>query len=202
MSRKANKTSATPRGERRKAAILDAAIPVIADGGYRGSSLATIAAAVNLTQQGVLHHFGSKEELLLALLEDRDREDGKRLSGLITEEGLALLDVLEALVDHNATAREQVRLFNTLVAEATSVQHPAHEYFVDRYRRIRARALRSLHEGQESGEIRADVDLERLIPVIIAVMDGLQIQWLLDPDVDMQESFRTFVGWIRDFLAA
>jgi AcrR family transcriptional regulator len=201
MSRRNHKPQSTPRGERSKAAILEAAIPLLADNGYRGASLASIASAANLTQQGVLHYFGSKEALLLALIEYRDNQDGRRLSGLVGQEGLELLDVLEALVEHNQTTRDQVRLFSTLVSEATSSQHPAHDYFVERYRRIRARILRSLREGQATGEIREDIDLEALVPVIISAMDGLQIQWLLDPDVDMAGSFTAFVQLLRHELA-
>jgi AcrR family transcriptional regulator len=195
------KKNGTPRGERSKEAILEAALPLFAQQGYRGASLASIASAAGLTQPGLLHHFRSKEELLLGLLDWRDRDDGRRLSGMRDGDGFAYLERLEDLVEHNATAPELVRLFTTLVGEGISSQHPAHDYFVERYRRIRARAIRSLREGQLSGEIREDVDLEAIVPVLFAVMDGLQIQWLLDPDLDMVASFDVFAKLVRDQLA-
>jgi AcrR family transcriptional regulator len=196
------KKNGTPRGERSKEAILEAAQPLFAEQGYRGASLASISSAAGLTQPGLLHHFRSKEELLLALLDRRDHDDGKRLSSLPTGPGLDYLDRLEALVEHNQTAPEVVRLFTTLVGEGTSNEHPAHEYFVERYQRIRARALRTLREGQASGEIREDVDLEVIVPTLFAVMDGLQIQWLLDPEIDMVASFDWFAAIVRDQLVA
>jgi AcrR family transcriptional regulator len=195
------KKNGTPRGERSKETILEAALPLFAQQGYRGASLASIAAAAGLTQPGLLHHFPSKEELLLGLLDWRDHNDGKRLSTLPDTAGLGYLERLEDLVAHNATAPELVRLFTTLVGEGTSPQHPAHDYFVERYQRIRARALRTLREGQLSGEIREDVDLEVVVPVLFAVMDGLQIQWLLDPEIDMVASFDAFARMVRDQLA-
>ena len=191
----------TPRGERSKETILEAALPLFARQGYRGASLASIASAAGLTQPGLLHHFPSKEELLLGLLDWRDRDDGKRLSGLRDGDGLGYLERLEDLVAHNSTAPELVALFTTLVGEGTSPEHPAHDYFVERYRRIRARALRTLREGQLAGEIREDVDLETIVPLLFAVMDGLQIQWLLDPDIDMVASFDAFANLVRDQLA-
>jgi AcrR family transcriptional regulator len=191
----------TPRGERSKETILEAALPLFARQGYRGASLASIASAAGLTQPGLLHHFPSKEELLLGLLDWRDRDDGKRLSGLRDGDGLGYLERLEDLVAHNSTAPELVALFTTLVGEGTSPEHPAHDYFVERYRRIRARALRTLREGQHAGEIREDVDLETIVPLLFAVMDGLQIQWLLDPDIDMVASFDAFANLVRDQLA-
>jgi AcrR family transcriptional regulator len=191
----------TPRGERSKETILEAALPLFARQGYRGASLASIASAAGLTQPGLLHHFPSKEELLLGLLDWRDRDDGKRLSGLRDGDGLGYLERLQDLVAHNATAPELVALFTTLVGEGSSPEHPAHEYFVERYRRIRGRALRTLREGQHAGEIREDVDLETIVPLLFAVMDGLQIQWLLDPEIDMVASFDAFANLVRDQLA-
>lgn len=201
MANGTKRTRVNTRGERTRAAILHAAMSLLADNGYRGASLASIAAAANVTQQGLLHHFKSKEELLLALIEERDKEDGKRLSALVTEEGLALLHVLEALVKHNQGARDEVGLFMTLVAEGTSANHPAHEYFVDRYQRIRNRIQRSLRHGQHTGEIRGDIDLDALVPAIVAVMDGLQIQWLLNSDIDMPASFDSFITLLRAQLS-
>jgi AcrR family transcriptional regulator len=192
----------TPRGERSKETILAAALPLFARQGYRGASLASIASAAGLTQPGLLHHFPSKEELLLGLLDWRDHDDGKRLSGLRDGDGLGYLERLEDLVAHNTTAPELVALFTTLVGEGTSPEHPAHDYFVERYRRIRARALRTLREGQQAGEIREDVDLETIVPLLFAVMDGLQIQWLLDPEIDMVASFNAFATFVREQLTA
>jgi AcrR family transcriptional regulator len=67
------------RGQRSRKAILSAAVGQLAQDGYHGASLGNIAAAVNMTQQGVLHHFPSKEQLLLALLDEKYHEDARRL---------------------------------------------------------------------------------------------------------------------------
>jgi AcrR family transcriptional regulator len=192
VPRRSTTTNQTSRGKRSRAAILSAAVSLLSEDGYRGASLASIAAAVNLTQQGVLHHFPSKERLLLALLDEKYHEDGRRLEASLEHDGLGVLRALQSLVAHNQQQPEVVRLFSALVAESLSSRHPAHDYFVQRYRKVRARMLRSLKVGQQAGAIRSDVDLERLVPVIVAVMDGLQVQWLLDPEVDMLASFAVF----------
>ena len=107
-----------------------------------------------------------------------------------------------AEVEHNQSQPEMVRLFCALVAESLSTRHPAHDYFLQRYAKIRARMERSLREGQASGSVRADVDVERLVPLIVAVMDGLQIQWLLDPaHVDMVSAFALFTEVLTRTLA-
>lgn len=179
---------------------MQAARPLFARHGYRGASLASIAEAAALTQPGLLHHFHSKEELLFALLEERNHEDGQRIKSATAEHGADVLAALEGLVAHNSTTRELVQLFVVLVAEATSADHPAHEYFVERYEQVRSRMLRTLRAGQATGEVRADVDLDALVPVIVAVMDGLQIQWVLDPTIDMLAGFQLFAGLVRSTL--
>lgn len=186
------RTQMTARGEVRRASILAAAALLFADQGYRGTSLASIAASVDMTQPGVLHHFPSKESMLLALLDERYHVDGRRLAGGLTDEGLQLLRALAGIVEHNQNSREDVKLFTVLVAESISAEHPAHGHFVERYRKVRRRMGRVLRVGQASGEIRQDVDLKLLVPIIVAVMDGLQNQWLLDPEIDMLASFELF----------
>jgi AcrR family transcriptional regulator len=189
-------------GDARRERILHIATQEFAEHGYRGTSLASIASAVDLTQQGVLHYFPSKEALLLALLDEKYHEDGRLLSASLEHEheGLDLLTALQSLVEHNTVVPERVRLFSALITESVSSEHPAHTYFVDRYRKVRERLLRSLQLGQRSGQIRADVDLEQLVPLLVAVMDGLQIQWLLDAQVDMRASFALFADLLKDVL--
>jgi AcrR family transcriptional regulator len=190
----------TDRGKQTRAAILSAAAALFAEHGYRGTSLATIGAAVDLTQQGVLHYFPSKEALLLALLDEKYHEDGRLLSGSLEHDGLELLRGLQSLVEHNAAVPDRVRLFSALTAESLSSGHPSHSYFVERYQKVREHLLSSLQVGQQLGQIRTDVDLERLVHLIVAVMDGLQIQWLLDDQVDMVASFSMFTRLLQEVL--
>ena len=73
-----------------------------------------------------------------------------------------------------------------LSAESVTEGHPAQDYFRDRYAGLRAMVTKALAESCELGETRSDLNLENTASAIIAVMDGLQVQWLLAPDsVDM-----------------
>ncbi len=188
------------RGDGSRIAILQTARELFARRGFRGTSLASIADAVELSQPGVLHHFPSKTELLLAVLRQRDTEDGRLASSLRTREGIDLIRALGGLVAHNQASPEIVRFFTVLTSEALADDHPAHDYFVDRYRQIRARIERNLRRGQESGEVRCDADLEAIAPIVVAVMDGLQLQWLLDRDVDVLRSYDVFARMLIQYL--
>jgi AcrR family transcriptional regulator len=190
----------TERGARTRAAIMDAAIRLFARHGYRGAPLAAVASAVEMTQPGLLHHFPTKEHLLMAVLEQRDREDVRRMREAWHEGGEAALGALAGLVAHNATNPELVQMFTVLAGEAVSGDHPAHEFFADRYAHFRKRAQRTLDEGQDSGEFRSDVDTGALATLILAVIDGLQIQWLLDDEQQMPPAFAVFLDMLVRYL--
>lgn len=190
----------TARGELTRTAILAAAAPLFAEHGYRGASLAQVAQAVGMTQPGLLHHFPSKEHLLLALLDQRYHADGRALGARSAEMGLELLPALIHIVANNKESPLSVKLFSVLVAESIGTTHPAHGYFVERYRKVRHRMARELRAGQAAGEIRDDVDVSLLVPIVVGVMDGLQNQWLLDDEIDMLASFRLFCDLMVDCL--
>lgn len=197
---KSNGRGTYPKGDESRAAILAAAKTLFSSQGFRGTSLAAVAERAGLSQPGLLHHFPSKVAVLLAVLEDRDREDGRLSSAHLTKQGVEILEALETLVEHNQTAPELVRLFSVLLGEGLDESHPAHGYMVERYDRIRSRILRNLRLGEEAGDIGAGFDLEALAAVVVAVMDGLQFQWLLDPGIDMERCYRTFRQMITGAL--
>ncbi len=196
----ANGRGSNARGDESRAAIISAAKALFAAKGFRGTSLASVAEQAGLSQPGLLHHFPSKVALLLAVLENRDAEDGRVSSARLTRRGIGILPALENLVEYNQGRPEIVRLFSVLLGEGLEETHPAHDYMVERYERIRARILRNLRHAEELGEIRPGTDLEALSAVVVAVMDGLQFQWLLNPDLDMVRSFGVFKDLISDQL--
>jgi AcrR family transcriptional regulator len=151
--------------------------------GYNNASLAEIADRVGVTQAGVLHYFRSKTLLLASVLQLRDEPDEEQ------PRGLAYLRHLIDTVRRNTEREGLVRLYAVLSAESTTDGHPAQEYFRDRYEGLRSSVIDALKEACELGEVRADAELEDAANAIIAVMDGLQVQWLLAPDtVDMTAS--------------
>ncbi|MFJ6578306.1 TetR/AcrR family transcriptional regulator [Streptomyces sp. NPDC091368] len=177
------------RSEERRADIVRAALEVIAERGYRGATLGSVAERVGLTQQGLLHYFPTKEALLVAVLEERDRWD---TSGGRDREGWRL-DLLESLVEYNAMRPGIVQTFSALLGESVTDGHPARAFFTERYAQVRANMADVLR--LEFGErLPGGLTPERAAPLLTAVMDGLQYQWLLDPSaVDMPGAFRDFL---------
>jgi len=107
--------TAKPRGPyaktpARRAEIIRHATEAFRERGYQASSLREIAAAVGMTQPGLTHHFASKEELLVAVLADKDK-------AYIEEIPRAYSDVvpeLREVVARNSAQYELMRLFTVL----------------------------------------------------------------------------------------
>nr|WP_211243256.1 TetR/AcrR family transcriptional regulator [Rhodococcus oryzae] len=179
------------RAEARREAILDAAMAEIAERGYRATTLAAVAERVGLTQPGVLHYFPSKKHLLIGVLEARDQWDTAALLAKSTD---VRLSHLEQIVEFNAGRPGVVQTYTALAAESTTGQHPAREYFTERYAAARVAFALLLHK--EFGDrLPGGLTPEQAAPLLIAMLDGMQIQWLLAPDeVDMADAFRNFVS--------
>lgn len=189
------------QAERRRASrekIIREASRLFAEYGYRGAKLAEIAQAVGMSEPGLLHHFPSKEHLLIAVLEERDRVDRERFGQDVLEERRNLLEGLRALVAHNETVPGLVQLFIVLAAESIQPEHPAHGYFSERYQQVRDSIVELLRQSQQRGEIRNDVSAEELAAMVVALMDGLQIQWLFHPEqVKMSAVFDAFLSLLK-----
>jgi AcrR family transcriptional regulator len=178
--------------------IVSTAVEQIAEVGFHKMSIADVAAASGISQSGLLHHFPSKVALLAAILEQRERDDNAFLFG----DGTVPLgwDAFEALVPltaRNSTRPEWVGVFVRVSAEATEPDHPANEWLRDHYSSARAWLGDAVEQGKESGVIRADAPTELLVGNTIAVLDGIQQQWLVDRRIDMVSQVSAHIAGLR-----
>ena len=164
------------KGVAKRAEILRAALAVIARHGYRKTSTRELAAAVGLSEAGMLHYFGSKEKLFEEVLRARDEADHARITA--AERGAAgdSIDGLRAVVRHNGTVPGLVQLYSTFSAEAGDPEHSSHEFFVDRYARLRAALADAVRTRQSVGTFTPDADPDTIATLLIALSDGLQVQ--------------------------
>ncbi|MFD6416850.1 TetR/AcrR family transcriptional regulator [Streptomyces sp. NPDC060194] len=179
------------KGRAKRREILDQAMSLFGEVGYRGASLRVIATRCGISHPGLLHHFPTKESLLLAVLEHRDAVDDEWLGD---PAGIDRLRRLADLAELNARRRGIVELYSVLAAEATSAGHPAHDYFVDRYRNSVTTTALAYAQARDEGALRPGIDPDTAGSQFIALMDGLQVQWLLSGCVtDMAGVLRAHV---------
>ena len=191
-----------PKGEKRREELLDAALQVFSLEGYSGASVAQVAAIVGISVAGLLHHFPSKISLLMGVLDRRDKANSRIAEEVRTDKSLSgLLGSLRAINRSNATAPGVVRAFTILNAESLVEGHPAWDWFQERYQIIHERLIGQFTDLVEAGEVRADVDLPGLVQEILAMMDGLQIQWLRFPEkVDLVERFDSYIARVDEAI--
>jgi AcrR family transcriptional regulator len=171
------------KGIAKREEILTAALDVIARNGYRRTSVRELADAVGLSQAGLLHYFSSKEELFQEILRKRDEVDATAFQGLRETP----LEGFFAVIRHNSEVPGLVQLYAQVSTEAGDPEHPAHEFFVQRYEQFRAMVSQLMRDEQAAGRIDTDLDPERLANLFLAAADGLQTQWMLDPSIDMAD---------------
>ncbi|WP_174187917.1 TetR/AcrR family transcriptional regulator [Nocardia barduliensis] len=172
------------KGIAKREEILAAALEIVARVGYSRTTVRELAEAVGLSQTGLLHYFGSKEQLFAAILARRDEADRDTFTAAGPPD---LPAALIGLIRHNADVPGLVELYARFSAEATRPEHPAHDYFRDRYRDARDALARAVADLRNSSRLPADLDADRFAVIAVALLDGLQAQWLYDPAVDMAE---------------
>ncbi|MGK9147436.1 TetR/AcrR family transcriptional regulator [Plantibacter flavus] len=169
------------KGVARRVEILRVALSVFAREGYRGTSLREVSREVGVSLPGLMHYFESKEHLFAAILRARDAVDAEEFTASSGD----VIDGLIAVMRHNRDVPGLVELYLTMAAAAGDPTHPAHEFFVEHIGVTRAGLVEAITVRQAAGEVSADADPEHLARILIAIADGLQVQWSLDPSIDM-----------------
>lgn len=182
------------RRDERLDQIIDEATEVIGRSGFHGFSLQEVADRCDMTVGGILHHVGTKEDLLVRVLQRRDDQDMGAVSGTAdaqfhgqipveTTSVEAAVQILDRIVERNSQQPAMVRLYAILRQESLDDGHPAHDYFRDR-------DAQALYGFGHLFERYAD-DSESLARQLLALMGGLEEQWLREPDaVDLVAEWR------------
>ncbi|MGO3885674.1 MAG: TetR/AcrR family transcriptional regulator [Mycetocola sp.] len=184
------------KGRARRDEILETALRVLAERGYRQTSLRGIGRELGLEPAHILHYFSSREGLLEAVLAawgpTSDPADE------ITDEQSArmLEDWLDA-VRHNTTIPGLVHLYTAFAAEAADEAHPSHEFFRSRFERLQRTLTAAIEYGQRTGRFRRELDPASAAITLIATSDGLQVQWLINPSINMVDQLRGAIALLE-----
>lgn len=180
-------------GVRRREQLIAVAVDVFAQHGYAGGSIRAIAEKAGVSHATLIQHFGSKEGLLTAVLEDWDRRTVEE--GLANVSGLDYFWRLPEVMAAHQDNRGLLELFTTLAAEASSPTHPAHAFIAQRYAGNLATLAGHLREAAQRGDIAplTDAQIRVEVQLVTATLDGIGLQWLLDPTTDVMASVATYV---------
>lgn len=182
------------KSERFRLEVLEVGLRIVSEAGFDATTLQQVAKGVGRTKANIVHHFGSMDNLMLEIVKHRDAANRRAFP---TKEG-AEFDALLELVAHNATVPGLIGLFSVVSALAsTDVDESRRRvYFTELYERNRQVWTQRIECGQAAGAIRADADPHTVAILILATLDGLQTQWLLDNSIDMIEPLRLLIRLI------
>ena len=186
-----------------RARILHAAVAEFAASGYRGASIGSIARRAAISQSGLLHHFPSKELLLAAVIDLRTSDHlDEYLAAKADDPDLGFMTGMVRLMRRGARELELTRLFAVVIAEATSPDHPAHEWAIRRYEHVTQTVVADLRGAQERELLRSDFDVGAVAATLLAAMDGLQLRYLLTPgEPRIDDAFAALAGQMLADLA-
>lgn len=178
------------RGADRRRELLAAAHRCFMRAGFSGVSMRSIAKEAGISTPALMKHFPTKDELLLALL-DQFEEANRQWMSDVRFPGDGGLEQFIALAQRNAAVPGYVPLFTALAGEAASETHPAHTRFRLRLRRTQEFCAEQLRRAKSSGRLRDDCDVTLESILFPAGWDGLQLQSSYSPEkVDVVRELR------------
>lgn len=214
----------TRRGEKAgtetRQRVLAAGLELFAGQGLGATTLEAIAARAGVSRPGLLHHFATKRELLLAVFDEYSRQslepwlpEGVTMPATLDDldleaDGLpqvgihAALKIAEQVAAVNAKNRRLVQLAHLCAAEPAGSDPVAAEWARSRHRRVRRFVATAVRHSLERGEIRADADPDLVGAFVVAAFEGLENQWLLDPAFDVLRHIQAFLSLLRRDLDA
>ncbi len=184
-----------PRNEQVDEAVLDAALALLADGGYQAFSMETVAARAGVAKTTVYRRWPGKDELIMDALVLMKGEVPVPPGGTFRDD---LRFMIHAMREQWWSGRHG-RLMQRLAADG--IEHPAH-YNEFRTRLLaprQARMFAILQRGVDEGAIAPDVDLTWALQLITSpvVAAGLGHQGPISP-----EQIDFIVDTVLDGLAA
>ncbi|MFH5879326.1 TetR family transcriptional regulator [Arthrobacter sp. NA-172] len=181
-----------PRGsyaktKERRRAIAQAALELVLEKGHRSLITADVAQRAGLSEPGVLYHYATKDDLLLAALRLSDEYEWSTLPP-----GESIRRAPERAAD-SLRRINVVRLHTAMFGESSDPSHPAHEYFKERWRAGDQLMVESIKRLQGAGIVAADIDPYRVSRWIHTAWEGLQLQWLADQNFDVAEELEALI---------
>lgn len=96
------------------------------------------------------------------------------------------------LVRRNSEVPGLVQLHSRISNEAARADHPSHEYFRARYEVVRGLFTELFALLEADGRLPDGADPAKLATLMVAMVDGLQTQWMYDDGIDMPAQVASF----------
>jgi AcrR family transcriptional regulator len=175
--------------EVRRERILDTAMEMLAEKGYRGLTMKAVAVRCGLTAPAITYYFKDMQTLLIAVLRRRDALDAYRFLPTGPDGTLTAADIAAGVYHSMMEDPHAARLRTVMSIEAMDPSHPAHDACRERDEVVVAFLVSHLRDRYD--------DADRLARTLIAALEGVQSAWLRHPDyIDLEMSLQDIVTWV------
>ena len=180
--------------------LLDAAAELVAERGYADATVAEIGKRAGYSRGLVSARFGSKENLMWALVQRAsDTWFPKLLDPPARDSaGDQLLALVRTIGAQVASDPQALRVLERLIFEASG---DLHQRFVASQRRMEGSFRDIFTRGIDDGSIRDDIDVAVEAALLVATLRGISYQWFLYPhEVDLVRLHEALAGQLADRL--
>ena len=167
------------KGQQTKAAIVDAALGLATHIGLEGLSMGALADATGMSKSGVFAHFGSREELQISVIHEYHHRFEQEVfyPALEAERGVARLRAMFA----NWMQRSSAEIDSGCIYISGAIEFhertgPVRDALARSVMAWHAALKRSIEQGKERGELRADVDPDQMLFEIHGLILALHYQ--------------------------
>lgn len=191
------------RKQETRARILESAARVFARRGYDAATVEEITAECGIAKGGLYGHFASKEELFRTVLVDHvDRRIAETVARV--EPGLSLRESIGAIVEVSWSTCRTDPIWSPLFMEAWALagrNEWCREAVATLFDHCSVGLGRFLTDAKRAGLVRSDLDVDRAARLLLAVNDGLVLQWQAQPDrVDPEVHLSPMIDMIVGYL--
>lgn len=154
------------KGELTRAAIVDAALELASRGGLEGLTIGSLAERMQMSKSGVFAHFGSREDLQIAVLEEYERRfvDDVLVPALQERRGLPRLKaIFQRWLDRTAIEAAQGCIWVSGATEYDDRPGAVRDELVSMVRSWQRELVRAIQQAIEAGDLRADADPAELV---------------------------------------
>lgn len=183
------------KGAAKREEILVGLMNALAKGELRNPPLRAIGQALGVEPAHILYYFDSREDLMQAVIVRWDEQMVQKTEGGVSEE--FSLEAYAAAVDKNVSQRGLMHLYLAFATEAVEPAHPAHDFILRRFDRVKESLSIAIQREQTEGRISPRVDANVEARLLIALADGLQLQSLIDPDIDALKHIKAAISQLR-----
>jgi len=186
-----SRTRTRPTRDDTREKLFEAAARVFEEQGIGGGSIETIAAAAGFTRGAFYSNFTSKDELIIAMLEDHVEQSIRRNLDLLAKHQ-SPADFIEALKSVDRSQHDPLARSPLLHMEMILFVARAEKRRPELAKRLRARRrlVAEIVEttARNSGRTSAK-NAEWTAAILLALEDGFRLHRLIDPETTPADSF-------------